>query len=60
MAGPMSGIRVIDLGAMIAGPAAATVLSDQGAEAIAALEAEDVPCAQAQKLQDLPPQCGSV
>ncbi len=34
MAGPMSGIRVIDLGAAIAGPAAATVLSDQGADVI--------------------------
>jgi len=34
MAGPMSGIRVIDLGAMIAGPAAATVLCDQGADVI--------------------------
>ncbi len=34
MAGPMSGIRVIDLGAMIAGPAAATILCDQGADVI--------------------------
>lgn len=34
MQGPMSGIRVIDLGSMIAGPAAATVLSDQGADVI--------------------------
>lgn len=34
MSGPMQGIRVIDLGAMIAGPMAATVLSDQGADVI--------------------------
>ena len=34
MAGPMSGIKVIDLGTMIAGPMAATVLCDQGAEVI--------------------------
>jgi crotonobetainyl-CoA:carnitine CoA-transferase CaiB-like acyl-CoA transferase len=34
MTGPMSGIRVLDLGAMIAGPVAATVLSDQGADVI--------------------------
>ena len=32
--GPMQGIKVIDLGAMIAGPMAATVLSDQGADVI--------------------------
>ncbi|MEM0952637.1 MAG: CoA transferase [Pseudomonadota bacterium] len=32
--GPLTGIRVIDLGSMIAGPAAATVLCDQGAEVI--------------------------
>ena len=34
MSGPLAGIRVIDLGSMIAGPAAATVLCDQGAEVI--------------------------
>ncbi len=34
MQGPMAGVRVIDLGSMIAGPAAATVLSDQGADVI--------------------------
>ncbi|MFT6957977.1 MAG: crotonobetainyl-CoA:carnitine CoA-transferase CaiB-like acyl-CoA transferase [Halieaceae bacterium] len=34
MAGPMSGIKVIDLGAMIAGPMAATILCDQGADVI--------------------------
>ena len=34
MNGPLQGIRVIDLGSMIAGPAAATVLSDQGADVI--------------------------
>ena len=34
MAGPMSGIKVIDLGTMIAGPMAATVLCDQGADVI--------------------------
>jgi len=32
--GPMQGIKVIDLGAMIAGPMAATILSDQGADVI--------------------------
>lgn len=34
MAGPMSGVKVIDLGAMVAGPMAATVLCDQGADVI--------------------------
>jgi crotonobetainyl-CoA:carnitine CoA-transferase CaiB-like acyl-CoA transferase len=34
MAGPMSGINVIDFGAMIAGPMATTVLCDQGANVI--------------------------
>ncbi|MEP5763139.1 MAG: CoA transferase [Halieaceae bacterium] len=34
MKGPMDGVRVIDLGTMIAGPAAATVLCDQGADVI--------------------------
>jgi crotonobetainyl-CoA:carnitine CoA-transferase CaiB-like acyl-CoA transferase len=34
MAGPMTGVKVIDLGAMIAGPVAATVLCDQGADVI--------------------------
>ncbi len=34
MPGVLSGIKVIDLGTMIAGPGAATVLSDQGAEVI--------------------------
>ena len=34
MKGPLQGVRVIDLGSMIAGPAAATVLCDQGADVI--------------------------
>ena len=34
MAGPMSGVKVIDLGAMVAGPMAATILADQGADVI--------------------------
>lgn len=32
--GPMSGVRVLDLGSMIAGPAAASILADQGADVI--------------------------
>jgi len=50
----MSGVKVIDLGAMVAGPMAATILADQGAEAMAALESEDVPCATALHLAELP------
>ena len=34
MAGPLTGLRVLDLGALIAGPIAATLLGDQGAEVI--------------------------
>lgn len=34
MAGPLQGIRILDLGSMIAGPAASTVLCDQGADVI--------------------------
>lgn len=32
--GPMSGVRILDLGSMIAGPAAASILADQGADVI--------------------------
>lgn len=32
--GPMRGIRILDLGSMIAGPAAASILADQGADVI--------------------------
>ncbi|MEH6590288.1 MAG: CaiB/BaiF CoA-transferase family protein [Halioglobus sp.] len=32
--GPMKGVRILDLGSMIAGPAAASILADQGAEVI--------------------------
>lgn len=32
--GPMRGVKVIDLGAMVAGPMAATILCDQGADVI--------------------------
>ena len=34
MTGPLEGIRIIDLGALIAGPLAANLLGDQGAEVI--------------------------
>ncbi|MCX2981333.1 CoA transferase [Halieaceae bacterium IMCC14734] len=34
MSGPLSGVKILDLGTMIAGPMAATVLSDQGADVI--------------------------
>jgi crotonobetainyl-CoA:carnitine CoA-transferase CaiB-like acyl-CoA transferase len=34
MAGPLEGIRVLDIGSLIAGPLAATLLGDQGAEVI--------------------------
>lgn len=34
MSGPMSGVKILDLGAMIAGPVAATILCDQGADVI--------------------------
>lgn len=34
MQGPFEGIKVLDLGSMVAGPGAATVLSDQGADVI--------------------------
>ncbi len=34
MSGPMHGVTVLDLGTMIAGPGAATILSDQGADVI--------------------------
>jgi len=32
--GPMQGVKVLDLGSMIAGPAAASILADQGADVI--------------------------
>lgn len=32
--GPMSGVKILDLGSMIAGPAAASILADQGADVI--------------------------
>ena len=32
--GPMRGVRILDLGSMIAGPAAASILADQGADVI--------------------------
>ena len=34
MAGPLSGVRVIDLTSMISGPLAALTLADQGADVI--------------------------
>lgn len=34
MAGPLEGIRILDLGTMIAGPVVSTVLSDQGADVV--------------------------
>ena len=34
MAGPLEGLRVLDIGSLIAGPLAATLLGDQGAEVI--------------------------
>ncbi|MGI9287806.1 MAG: CaiB/BaiF CoA transferase family protein [Pseudomonadales bacterium] len=34
MPGPMNGVKVIDLGAMVAGPMTATILCDQGADVI--------------------------
>jgi crotonobetainyl-CoA:carnitine CoA-transferase CaiB-like acyl-CoA transferase len=34
VSGPFSGIKVLDLGSMVAGPGAATVLSDQGADVV--------------------------
>ena len=32
--GPMQGVKILDLGSMIAGPAAASILADQGADVI--------------------------
>ena len=34
MTGPLDGIRIIDLTAMISGPLATMILADQGAEVI--------------------------
>jgi len=34
MAGPLAGIRIIDLSQIVSGPMAATMLADQGAEVI--------------------------
>ena len=33
-AGPLAGVKILDLGSMIAGPYAVTTLCDQGAEVI--------------------------
>lgn len=34
MAGPLSGIRIVDLTSMMSGPVASMMLADQGAEGI--------------------------